>query len=207
MPTPAQIAANRRNAKKSAGPKTAEGKEAASRNALKHGLHAKDFACEHEGSADYADFAAALYADLAPADSVEEQLVDRIVTCTWRLQRITLAETAIFDTWGLNARDELRHGESPYSRLFDRRTSQMTALSRYESALDRAMGRAYALLERRQARRRGEAVAAPVTVLVEGLGDSADGDSVKSLADKANYESCGTKPILDLAPGGRAAES
>lgn len=38
MATAAQIAANRRNARKSTGPKTAHGKKASSRNAVKHGL-------------------------------------------------------------------------------------------------------------------------------------------------------------------------
>ncbi len=37
-----QIAANRRNAKKSSGPRTSEGKAVASRNAITHGLHACD---------------------------------------------------------------------------------------------------------------------------------------------------------------------
>ena len=40
MATPAQIEANRRNARKSTGPKTAAGKAASSRNALTHGLTA-----------------------------------------------------------------------------------------------------------------------------------------------------------------------
>jgi hypothetical protein len=38
--TEAQINANRENAKKSTGPRTAEGKAASSRNGLKHGLRA-----------------------------------------------------------------------------------------------------------------------------------------------------------------------
>jgi hypothetical protein len=43
MPTSKkQIAANRRNAKKSTGPTSPEGKAVASRNAIKHGLHACD---------------------------------------------------------------------------------------------------------------------------------------------------------------------
>lgn len=193
MTTPARIAANRRNAKKSTGPQTDDGKAAASRNALKHGLTAKDVVCAEESSRDYAAFAASLHADFAPADSVEEQLVDRIAICTWRLQRMACAEASMFDSWRYSsaARDELHAGESAYSRRFDRATSEMLALSRYEASLDRALGRAYALLDRRQARRRGEAVAAPVTVLVEGLDDSA-----KSLADKANYEKCETNPRL-----------
>jgi hypothetical protein len=40
MATPAQIEANRRNARKSTGPKTATGKAASSRNAVTHGLTA-----------------------------------------------------------------------------------------------------------------------------------------------------------------------
>ena len=43
MPTSEkQIAANRRNAKKSIGPNTPEGKAVASHNAIKHGLHSCD---------------------------------------------------------------------------------------------------------------------------------------------------------------------
>lgn len=198
IPSKAQIAANRRNAKKSTGPTTAEGKAAAARNAMKHGLRAKDFVCEHEHSGEYVEFAAAMYGDLAPADTVEAQLVDRIVTCSWRLQRMTLAETAMFDSVRF-ARYELEPGESPYSRRFDRNTSEMTALSRYEASLDRSLSRAYALLERRQARRRGEQVAAPMTVLVEGLPEVA-GDSAKSFDPQANYENCQTNPILDARP-------
>ena len=37
-----QIVVNRRNAKRSTGPSTPEGKAVASRNAIKHGLHACD---------------------------------------------------------------------------------------------------------------------------------------------------------------------
>jgi hypothetical protein len=41
MPSEKQIQANRRNAQRSTGPKTFEGKAAVSQNALKHGLHAR----------------------------------------------------------------------------------------------------------------------------------------------------------------------
>jgi hypothetical protein len=66
--------------------------------------------CRNEDRGEYEAFVAALYADLAPADSVADQLVQR--------------------------------------------TGEMIALSRYEAALDRSMGRAYALLDRRQVARR-----------------------------------------------------
>ena len=41
MATAAQIAANRRNARKSTGPKTGQGKRASARNAVKHGIYAE----------------------------------------------------------------------------------------------------------------------------------------------------------------------
>ena len=41
MATPAQIAANRRNARMSTGPKTGQGKRASSRNAIRHGIYAE----------------------------------------------------------------------------------------------------------------------------------------------------------------------
>ena len=56
MATPAQIAANRRNALKSTGPRTAAGKAASGRNALTHGLTARTAVVLDEDAGDYAEF-------------------------------------------------------------------------------------------------------------------------------------------------------
>lgn len=50
-------------------------------------------------------------------------------------------EASLFDSWRYASavRDELRPGESAYSRRFDLATSEMLALSRYEASLDRAL--------------------------------------------------------------------
>jgi hypothetical protein len=53
MSTTEQIKANRQNARKSTGPKTAEGKATASKNAVKHGLFAAEAVIEGENQADY----------------------------------------------------------------------------------------------------------------------------------------------------------
>jgi hypothetical protein len=52
MSTQAQIKANRQNAQKSTGPKTDEGKAAASQNAVKHGLFAESV-IKGENEAEY----------------------------------------------------------------------------------------------------------------------------------------------------------
>jgi len=72
----------------------------------------------------------------------------------------------------------------------------MANLSRYEAQLDRSLGRAYAMLERRQAARRGEPVAPPLTVWVEG----ALSEAVNPLQPQQKNENCETKPILDATP-------
>ena len=53
MTSEAKLAANRRNALKSAGPKTAEGKARSSANALTHGLTAKHFVAKGESIAEF----------------------------------------------------------------------------------------------------------------------------------------------------------
>jgi hypothetical protein len=202
MTTPAQIAANRRNARHSTGPATDAGKEVASGNALSHGLTARQLLCADERSQEFLEFAEALRRDLAPAGAVEEQLAERIILTAWRLRRAARAERAVIDSWHLATQPHhLLHGETGLSRMFRKMPDNMTALSRYEAALDRALGRAYAMLERRQARRRGEHVPAPVTVLVEGVGETAN-----PLARNPKFENYETNPI-DVTPAGEALEA
>jgi len=196
MTTDAQRTANRRNARKSTGPKTAEGKDASAQNALRHGLAARRFIADDEGLRGFMRFAAELREALAPADAVEEQLAERIILLSWRLRRTARAERGIVDTWPSQTHHTyLFHHENGMGRMFADHDATLTALSRYEASLDRALGRAYALLDRRQARRRGEAVLAPVTVLIEGANPE-NADSANLLDLQAKYENCETKPIL-----------
>jgi hypothetical protein len=86
MATDKQIKANRKNAQKSTGPKTAEGKAAVSQNAIKHGLFT-DSVVTGETEAEYEAFHAELLAELAPRGVVELLLAERVVSLWWRLRR------------------------------------------------------------------------------------------------------------------------
>ena len=97
MASQAQIAANRRNALKSTGPKTAQGKEAVAQNAMRHGLCAERVVVLDESAEDYTAFSAGLHAALAPADEYETALAERIVQCEWRLRRVWRMEAAAID--------------------------------------------------------------------------------------------------------------
>jgi hypothetical protein len=86
MATEKQIKANRQNAKKSTGPKTAEGKATVSKNAVKHGLFA-DSVVTGETEAEYAAFRGELLAELDPRGVMELLLAERVVSLWWRLRR------------------------------------------------------------------------------------------------------------------------
>jgi len=92
-----QIAANQRNAQKSTGPRTPQGRAASRMNALKHGILSKQVLvrglildeCESELEALHGRF----WDELQPAGPLEEMLVDQIVTAHWRLRRALTAES------------------------------------------------------------------------------------------------------------------
>ncbi len=87
MTTEAQILANRRNAKKSTGPRTSKGKTAISQNAIKHGLLARQTIISLENQADFDLYRDRMLSELAPAGSMESMLAERIVSLSWRLKR------------------------------------------------------------------------------------------------------------------------
>ena len=87
MSTEAQINANRQNAQKSTGPKTAEGKGAVAQNALKHGLFSAADVVFDESREDYDLLKEKMLAEMRPAGYMELMLAERIVSLSWRLRR------------------------------------------------------------------------------------------------------------------------
>ena len=91
-----QIEANRRNASKSTGPSTEEGKERSRRNAVRHGLTAETVIGSLEDAEDYKRFEEAVTADFHPETAVERELVLRLASLLWRLRRAASIETGLF---------------------------------------------------------------------------------------------------------------
>ena len=92
-----QIAANRNNARKSTGPKTADGKAVSKMNAVKHGILSNEVVVRglriQESARQFRALREQFWEHLAPVGPMEEMLVERIVTTHWRLRRALTAET------------------------------------------------------------------------------------------------------------------
>jgi hypothetical protein len=112
-----QYEANRRNARKSTGPITQEGKRRSRCNAVRHGLTAEIVIGALEDAEDYQAFEAAIIADYDAESAVERELVLRLASLLWRLRRATTMETGLFEIQANHLR-EFRHARQvlPTSR-------------------------------------------------------------------------------------------
>lgn len=84
----------RPSARKSTGPRTAQGKERSKLNALKHGLLSKAVLLEGESRTEYHSLCAGLRNDLQPAGILETVLVENVAALLWRRRRLLQAENA-----------------------------------------------------------------------------------------------------------------
>lgn len=114
--TEKQIAANRRNAMKSTGPRTARGREISKMNALKHGILSKEVLVRSlvhgESKEELEALHLRFWEELEPSGPLEELLVDQIVTAHWRLRRALLAESGEIEL-GVDAVVRRRRGPDP----------------------------------------------------------------------------------------------
>ena len=85
--SPAQLEANRKNALRSSGPKTVEGKERSRANALKHGMTGDGVVLLEEDQGEVAKLAAELEAEMRPSGAMGRILLNRIAVLSVRLDR------------------------------------------------------------------------------------------------------------------------
>ena len=102
MATLQQIEANRLNAQKSTGPRSAEGKAAVRFNALKSGIDAQSQVIPGEDPAALALLTAEYYDRYQPATPEVRALVDTLVTAEWLQRRFRALEAQL---WQYNIRN------------------------------------------------------------------------------------------------------
>jgi hypothetical protein len=105
--SPRQLAANQKNALRSTGPRTPEGKAASSTNAVVHGLCARTAVIPGESQAALDRLREDLSRSWLPANERELFLFEEVVLASWRLVRLRNVETQMWSHYILN----LRHSE------------------------------------------------------------------------------------------------
>jgi hypothetical protein len=94
MATAAQIEANRRNAQKSTGPRTTEGKNRSRHNALDHGCRGNLLVMPGEDPGEYEKLSDAWKRSIRPRNPTEEFLIDSLVSLDLQAKRIDRAQVA-----------------------------------------------------------------------------------------------------------------
>src|SRR3982074_1311573 len=138
MATVLQIEANRRNAQKSTGPKTPEGKAAVSMNALRHGRRARPVVLPGEKREEFDQLCNDLEVEWHPQSRTEQFYVEQMAVSQWKLIRMEVGEAAIFQDV---------EGSSTTLAHLDR-------LWQSEARMERSYSRAQRELERLQTSRR-----------------------------------------------------
>ena len=174
-----KVEANRRNALKSTGPKTAAGKRAVAKNALKDGFFSKFLLIQHrdgkESQDEYDGFYAGVCKHYQPVGWLEELWVEKITVWSWRLRRLIRCESGqiaralaghSYELQQSKADDLAEPESAPLSNpemdaltdnLFVPEKEELDKLLRYEAMVNRQLNHAMGELERVQTRRKGEA--------------------------------------------------
>ena len=143
MTSDKQAKANRKNALKSTGPKTPEGKAAIRLNALRHGLLSRETLLPGEDEEALLELGERLRDELQPVGELENLLVDRIIASYWRLRRLGRVEAGIFawehsEELAERAEREAHGYESDEVDALGRALIMITDVERREEALSRA---------------------------------------------------------------------
>ena len=155
MATQKQIDANRRNAAKSTGPKTARGKSISALNSLRTGDYAKTEAAI--SAAELKQLTAAYMAEYNPAFPEERFFVNVLIYSIWQVRRCWRLEAAIWNSHIIPGAPE---AENSLGALYARAWKQLDCVGRLEESANKRFHSALKSLDRLKARRAREAKAA-----------------------------------------------
>ncbi len=99
MATDKQILANQRNAGKSSGPRTPEGKARSSQNAVKTGAFSRLLLLADESKTELDRLRTALYDEWRPVGPTETCHVERLAALFWKQRRFYHAETGLYSMY------------------------------------------------------------------------------------------------------------
>ena len=149
MSTNRQTEANRRNAAKSTGPTSVEGKAVSSMNALKSGIHAESSIITGEDPGQLAQLAETFYRDHQPQTAMERAQLDNVIRDTWLLTRFFRIDAEIVDYEIEDGRYSEKDNRA--GRAFIDNSTHQIRLQRRIDATRRSQIQAYKEFQRLQA--------------------------------------------------------
>jgi hypothetical protein len=160
MATQKQIEANRRNAKKSTGPKTPETKAKTRLNAMRDGFTGQVTTLSDEDRPIFEKFKSDLIQDLAPKTVMELSLASSIAWDTWRLNHLRAVEMNIYALGTANNPVEIEsddpqiHTAVSGAVTFVDEAKRFALMSMYEQRMNRGIHKNLATLRELQAERK-----------------------------------------------------
>src|ERR1035438_3898879 len=152
MRTEKQQEASRANGRRSQGPVTPEGKERSSQNARKIGLLAKTVVLQHENRENFQFYLDQHVDRFRPADDVEMNVVEEMVSASWRLRRTWAIQTSLLDTEVATYFDEEIPAAVAASFAKLAAEPALALLQRYETRLHLVYHRCINTLDRKSTR-------------------------------------------------------
>jgi len=164
-----KVETNRKNALNSTGPRTLAGKAKVSQNAVRHGAYSEALTMLLESPEDFASLRSGIGDTLRPVGALETNLVDRMASLWWRMERAKMAANqslwmsarrrfkgSLEDMLEMDPFNEtvaLDKDECRFPGAWD--YDKQERLLRHEMSLERGFFKTLHELERLQARREG----------------------------------------------------
>lgn len=152
MTTQKQLEANRKNAKFSTGPKSEEGKEIVSMNAMKHGIFSRQILLDGESKKEFDALKQEFYEQFRPLGFLETLFLERAFAAAWRLSRVTQMESMLMNFASKRSFD----GQGITEVLGGYTGDELALLSRYEITLEKILFRSLGELRALQGNRKVE---------------------------------------------------
>ena len=107
-----QIDANQRNAQKSTGPKTKEGKAKSAMNSIKYGIYSDKYLIKDESPVEFQNYRKKMLKCLNPTNFVLFDMATHIISNGWEYQRHSLLQSKILNTRSLRNEAELKENNN-----------------------------------------------------------------------------------------------
>ncbi len=154
MTNPLRTAINRANAQHSTGPKTEVGKQRSSLNSLRHGLTGQIVVMPTEDLEAYQRHLARYTDEYHPVDATEQDLVQALADCSWRLNRVAALESNLLSLGVTGGADPIQDALSIVAAL-ESQSKALSNLSLHSQRLSRQFERTVAQLRELQKTRQG----------------------------------------------------